>query len=108
VINRQYTLVFNNKLIFSFIFNNSIVFLITIMSHRKTKRTFVKESKAKSSSRKHVICNCNLCKGAKVDPRTRESHMKKREVEVVRGLSGQTDRPSEIGKWKSDFCEFSR
>ena len=31
------------------------------------------------SSSKHVICNCNQCKGAKVDPRTRDAHMKKRE-----------------------------
>ena len=66
------------------------------MSHRKSKKTFVKKSTSKSSStREHVACDCNLCKGAFVDPRTRASHMKKREV--VRGLSGPSDRPSEIG-----------
>ena len=25
----------------------------------------------------HVICDCNICQGAEVDPRTKESHMKK-------------------------------
>src|SRR5436305_11385023 len=82
------------------------------MSHRKSKRTFVKESTSKSSSasttRKHVICDCNLCQGASVDPRTRASHMKK--VELTRGLAS-SDRPSGVGtsstsqwiwtKWKS-------
>jgi len=64
------------------------------MSHRKSKRTFVKESTSKSSTRKHVICDCNLCQGASVDPRTRASHMKK--VELTRGLTS-SDRPSEVG-----------
>ena len=68
------------------------------MSHRKSKRTFVKESTSKSSSasttRKHVICDCNLCQGASVDPRTRASHMKK--VELTRGLAS-SDRPSGVG-----------
>ena len=68
------------------------------MSHRKSKRTFVKESTSKSSSasttRKHVICDCNLCQGASVDPRTRASHMKK--VELTRGHAS-SDRPSEVG-----------
>src|SRR5947208_15619838 len=59
------------------------------MSHRKSKRTFVKESTSKSSSasttRKHVICDCNLCQGASVNPCTRASHMKK--VELTKGLA---------------------
>jgi hypothetical protein len=61
------------------------------MSHRKTKRTFVKESASKSSTRKYVACDCNLCKDAQVDSRTRASHMKKREV--TRGLI----EPSDMG-----------
>lgn len=68
---------------------------------RKTKKTFVKDtSKAskkvrhmetsgtsKSNSRQHVSCNCNLCKGRKVDPRTKESHMKERELLIRRESS---------------------
>jgi hypothetical protein len=67
------------------------------MSHRKSKRSFVKESTSKpSSTRKHVICNCNICQGAEVDPRTKASHMKKREIS--RGLTDRTpERSSEIG-----------
>ena len=64
------------------------------MSHRKTKKTFVKESASKSSTRKHVICDCNLCKGAQVDPRTRASHMKNREIS--RGLN-EPSEPSDMG-----------
>jgi len=48
------------------------------MTKRKSKRSFVRESTSKpSSTRKHVICDCNICQGAEVDPRTKESHMKK-------------------------------
>ena len=49
------------------------------MTKRKSKRTFVRKSTSKPSSiRKHVICNCNICQGAEVDPCTKESHMKKK------------------------------
>ena len=45
------------------------------------KKSFIRESIFKPSSiRKHVICNCNICQGAEIDPRTKESHMKKREI----------------------------
>src|SRR3954451_14209533 len=63
---------------------------------RKSKKTFVidtpKPSKkvrisessnpSKSSSRQHVTCDCNICKGRKVDPRTKDSHTKERELPV--------------------------
>src|SRR3990170_2728309 len=71
------------------------------MSHRKSKRSFVKESTSKpSSTRKYVICNCNICQGAEVDPCTKASHMKKREIS--RGLTDRTpERSSEIGTSQS-------
>jgi hypothetical protein len=65
---------------------------------RKSKRTFVKKSTSEPSSssntRKHVPCDCNLCQGAMVDPRTRESHMKKRGI--TRSSIGPSDRTSEL------------
>ena len=71
------------------------------MSKRKSKRSFVRESTSKpSSTRKHVICNCNICQGAEVDPRTKASHMKKREISKV--FTDRTpERPSEIGTSRS-------
>ncbi|CAB4428644.1 unnamed protein product [Rhizophagus irregularis] len=65
---------------------------------RKSKKTFVndtddtdkpskKQRKSvlgtfKSRSRQFVACDCNKCKGRKVDPRTRESHMRERELPI--------------------------
>ena len=71
------------------------------MTKRKSKRSFVRESTSKpSSTRKHVICDCNICQGAEVDPRTKESHMKKREISRV--FTDRTpERPSEIGTSRS-------
>src|SRR5437764_15377495 len=81
------------------------------MTKRKSKRSFVRESTSKpSSTRKYVICDCNICQGAEVDPRTKESHMKKREISRV--FTDRTpERPSKIDmilsflwkwtKWKS-------
>ena len=71
------------------------------MTKRKSKRSFVRESTSKpSSTRKHVICDCNICQGAEVDPRTKESHMKKREISRV--FTDRTPkRPSEIGTSRS-------
>src|SRR5256714_6620841 len=71
------------------------------MTKRKSKRSFVRESMSKpSSTRKHVICDCNICQGAEVDPRTKESHMKKREISRV--FTDRTPkRPSEIGTSRS-------
>src|SRR5207237_8748358 len=71
------------------------------MTKRKSKRSFVRESTSKpSSTRKHVICNCNICQGAEVDPRTKGSHMKKREISRV--FTDRTpERPSEIGTRQS-------
>jgi len=47
-----------------------------------------------------VICDCNICQGAEVDPRTKESHMKKREISRV--FTDRTpERPSEIGTSRS-------
>ena len=71
------------------------------MTKRKSKRSFVRESTSKpSSTRKHVICDCNICQGAEVDPRTKESHMKKREISRV--FTDRTpERPSEIGTNRS-------
>src|SRR5437764_144428 len=71
------------------------------MTKRKSKRSFVRESTSKpSSTRKHVICDCNICQGAEVDPRTKESHMKKREISRV--FTDRTpERPSEIGTGRS-------
>ncbi|CAG8632037.1 9527_t:CDS:2 [Funneliformis caledonium] len=37
---------------------------------------------SKSSSRQHVTYDCNICKGKKVNPRTKESHTKERELPV--------------------------
>src|SRR5437762_10692078 len=67
------------------------------MTKCKSKRSFVRESTSKpSSTRKHVICDCNICQGAEVDSRTKESHMKKREI--LRVFTDRTpERPSEIG-----------
>ena len=54
------------------------------MTKRKSKRSFVRESTSKpSSTRKHVICNCNICQGAEVDPRTKASHMKKEKFQEI-------------------------
>ena len=48
------------------------------MTKCKSKKSFVRESMSKpSSARKHVICDCNICQGAEVDLRTKESHIKK-------------------------------
>src|SRR2546423_13354457 len=71
------------------------------MTKCKSKRSFVRESTSKpSSTRKHVICDCNICQGAEVDPRTKESHMKKREISRV--FTDRTPkRPSEIGTSRS-------
>src|SRR3954468_8917763 len=71
------------------------------MTKRKSKRSFVRESTSKpSSTRKHVICDCNICQGVEVDPRTKESHMKKREISRV--FTDRTpERPSEIGTSRS-------
>src|SRR3989442_15342965 len=71
------------------------------MTKRKSKRSFVRKSTSKpSSTRKHVICDCNICQGAEVDPRTKESHMKKREISRV--FTDRTpERPSEIGTSQS-------
>src|SRR6185295_3201692 len=71
------------------------------MTKRKSKRSFVRESTSKpSSTRKHVICDCNICQGAEVDPRTKESHMKKREISRV--FTDRTpERPSKIGTSQS-------
>src|SRR6185437_6875254 len=66
------------------------------MTKRKSKRSFVRESTSKpSSTRKHVICDCNICQGAEVNPRIKESHIKKREISRV--FTDRTpERPSEI------------
>src|SRR5256714_8790237 len=71
------------------------------MTKRKSKRSFVRESTSKpSSTRKHVICDCNICQGAEVDPRKEESHMKKRVISRV--VTDRTpERPSEIGTSRS-------
>src|SRR5213083_1944617 len=71
------------------------------MTKRKSKRSCVRESTSKPlSTRKHVICDCNICQGAEVDPRTKESHMKKREISRV--FTDRTPkRPSEIGTSRS-------
>ncbi|CAG8711766.1 9433_t:CDS:1 [Funneliformis caledonium] len=37
---------------------------------------------SKLSSRQHVTCDCNICKGKKVNPCTKESHTKERELPV--------------------------
>ena len=67
----------------------NITFTQIAMTKRKSKRSFIRESTSKpSSTRKHVICNCNICQGAEVDPRTKASHMKKREIS--RGLTDRT------------------
>ena len=56
----------------------------------KSKKSFVKETSQTSSKKLHiskppktrncVICNCNLCKDKKVDSRTRESYMARKEL----------------------------
>src|SRR5438270_8727130 len=71
------------------------------MTKRKLKRSFVRKSTSKpSSTRKYVICDCNICQGAEVDPRTKESYMKKREISRV--FTDRTPkRPSEIGTSRS-------
>src|SRR5437588_13016676 len=71
------------------------------MTKRKSKRSFVRESTSKpSSTRKHVICDCNIYQGVEVDPRTKESHMKKKEISRV--FTDRTpERPSEIGTSRS-------
>src|SRR5438132_9770349 len=71
------------------------------MTKRKSKRSFVRESTSKpSSTRKHIICDCNICQGAEVDQRKKESQMKKREISRV--FTDRTpERPSEIGTSQS-------
>src|SRR5947207_10351486 len=68
---------------------------------RKSKRSFVRESMSKLlSTRKHVICDCNICQGVEVDPHTKESYMKKREISRV--FTDRTPkRPSKIGTSRS-------
>ena len=47
-----------------------------------------------------MICDCNICQGAEVDLRTKESHMKKRKISRV--FTDRTpERPSEIGTSRS-------
>ena len=77
------------------------------MTKRKSKRSFVRESTSKpSSTRKHVICDCNICQGAEVDSRTKVSHMKKREIS--RDFTDRTsERPSEIGTSRSHITNDS-
>src|SRR5207245_11368597 len=71
------------------------------MTKFKSKRSFVRESMSKPlSTRKHVICDCNICQGVEVDPRTKESHMKKREISRI--FTDRTPkRPSEISTRQS-------
>jgi hypothetical protein len=74
------------------------------MTKRKSKRNFVQGSsvpkKKKARTRKHEICNCNLCKGAKVDPRTKALHMKKGERDLgTRNLIEPTDVQIEEGTY---------
>ena len=52
----------------------------------KSKKKYVKNTKQfekkvhyTESSSKHVTCNCKRCKGTKVNPLTRDAHIKKRE-----------------------------
>src|SRR4051794_25539123 len=73
------------------------------MTKRKSKRSFIRESMSKpSSTRKHVICDCNIYQDAEIDPCTKESHMKKREISRV--FTDRTpERPSEIGTSQSIF-----
>lgn len=62
---------------------------------RKSKKSFVRNLSeptkkariSKSTSRRHVPCDCNLCKGCLVDPRTKESHMKSKELPIRRVFS---------------------
>ena len=42
---------------------------------------------SKQNSRQHVPCDCNLCKGRKVDPRTKASHMKERDLPIRKETS---------------------
>ena len=65
---------------------------------QKSKKTFVKSTSKslkkvrltetsdtpKPSSKRPVVCDCNLCKGCKVDPHTKESHMKERRLLIRR------------------------
>ena len=51
----------------------------------KIKKYFVQNTVAdasKPNTRKCVRCDCNLCKAANVDSRTREMHMKERQFET--------------------------
>ena len=71
------------------------------MTKCKSKRSFIRKSTSKlSSTRKHMICNCNICQGAEVDPCTKALQMKKREISRV--FTDRTpERPSEIGTSRS-------
>jgi hypothetical protein len=84
---------------------------------RKSKKNFVKDTTdipinepvsktSKSGTRKHVTCDCNLCKGRKVDPRTRALHTKERElirnVEASDMNTGEGSRPTHIPTDVSD------
>src|ERR1700722_11845097 len=62
---------------------------------RKIKKYFVQNTKAndfKPNTRKRVRCDCNLCKGANVDSRTRELHMKERQFETRSFIETSTNR----------------
>ncbi|CAB4376875.1 unnamed protein product [Rhizophagus irregularis] len=76
------------------------------MTKHKSKRNFVQLKvvqslkKKKARTRKHEICNCNLCKGAKVDPHTKALHMKKGERDLgTRNLIELTDVQIEEGTY---------
>src|SRR5581483_6061826 len=81
---------------------------------RKSKKTFVtdtpkpakkariskssskKSKNSKSNSRQHIACDCNICKGSKVDPRTRQTHISERELPVRNELSDMVAGGSQI------------
>ena len=51
-------------------------------SKPSNKQRSTASSTSKPRSRPHVVCNCNSCRGRKVDPRTRELHMRKQELQI--------------------------
>ena len=85
---------------------------------RKSKKTFVKNTPAipkkervpktsKVNTRSHVICDCNLCQGRKVDPRTRALHMEREPTRNIDMGTGEGSRNVSDGHMEIDEMEIS-
>ena len=59
-------------------FTNIILHLHKLLYHTTNQKDFLQK-------KEHIICSCNICQNAEIDPHTKASYIKKREI--LRGLT---------------------